>query len=352
MKIASITITSDRSKIIGDALRSVLGHVDAMVFVDLGINNATYNVINEVKKDKEVFYTKCSPTKTTADWRNLGLKMASLVGADYAIQLDTDERMIFPNDFRQQLEQNPHIEIFCSLHVQGHYSKERVFRLPVNGEFQGHVHETWTGDGACLMHGLFFDELIKSQETIDYNAKWMTNGLLQQAREDPTCHRWPFQLGLLYRAGNDPVKAITFFKAAKRLQAAPEMKAIDCYEIALCCIDLGHPIPALRVCIEGLQHHPGLAELSHLAGVCCMKLGKLQEALCWSNMAIANGLYAGTSFAKNRAGLREPYSLWEGPFEMQRDILKAMNAPEETIQDSINSYNEAKKMRSDYVASK
>ena len=80
-----------------------------------------------------------------------------------------------------------------------------------------------------------------------------------------------------------------------------------------------------------------------------MKLGRLQEALCWANIAISNGLFVGSSFAMSRAGLREPYSLWEGPFEMQRDILKAMHAPEETIQETISLYEEAKSRRLNYA---
>ena len=246
MKIASITITSKRSKIIGDALQSVNKVVDAMVFVDLGMDNATRKEIEKAANKCTIHVVKGNVTKPTAHWRNLGLLEATKIGADYAIQLDTDERMVFPKDFKEQLKNNPIIEVFNSLHVDGSYSKERVFKLPGIGEFRGHNHEEWTGSGSCLMHGLYFDELKKSIKLLDSNGRKMLHNLLRQKRLDPFSHRWHFQIGLCHRAKDNPQKAIEYFRRARDLKTTPEGRAMDCYYIALCHMDMEDTVSALQ----------------------------------------------------------------------------------------------------------
>jgi len=342
-KICSITITSDRHLIIRDALESVKNHVDKFLFVDLGIDPVTMAVIGEVCGNNTAF-TACSDQLSMGGIRNRGLALAASQGMEWAIQLDTDERIVFPNNFIEILN-NSDIDVFSSIHKSGRYSKERVFRIPAKANFVGHIHEQWNGTQPALMQGLVFDELPKSEETITKNLVSMVSGLKQQMADEPDNYRWSFQLALCYRAMDDPCGAIGLLQRALLSGATGATHAWICYTVAMCYMDLFDTNAAMEWCLKGLGRHPGLSELSHLAGVCCLKMGRAQEAMCWANMAISNGLFYGSSFAENRTGHREPYALWDGPFELQRDAMKAMGYPEEAITESDNIMQEARKRR-------
>jgi hypothetical protein len=340
--LASITVTSDRSLIIGPALESVSDQVDLMLFVDVGIDLATMKIIQEIAKGRERFIVH-TPNCSIGEMRNVGLDFAAACGADWAIQLDTDERMVLPPDLKGILSEIHNVDVFSSLHVAGTYSKERLFRIPPRGHFAGRIHEEWRGCNSSLMQDVLFDELPKSGEVLDKVLISIKDGLEKQMGEDPDNYRWPFQLALCYRSRDEPLTAIAWLQTALCKNALNTTKAWICYCIALCHMDTNDIYGAINWCTTGLGYHPGLAELPHLAGVCCMKLGKPQEALCWANMAISNGLFVGSSFARNRMGHREPYALWEGPFEIQRDAQKAMGYPEELIKESEIMVQQAKK---------
>jgi tetratricopeptide (TPR) repeat protein len=347
MRIASITITSDRHLIIREALESVCTQVDKFLFVDLGIDPLT---MEEIKVacgvcGTDTAFTTGKPDEKIDALRNRGLDLAAAQGFDWAIQLDTDERLSFPDNFREILGNSPGVNTFSSIYATGTYSKERVFRLPVDGVFTGGIHEQWSGSCVALMKGLTFFELPKSEETLDTLTAAMVKGLEEQMKAHPESYRWPLQLALIYRAKEKPGLAIKLLFDALNLDANETTKAWMQYVVALCYMDINDPVTALSECLDGLSFHPGLAELSHLAGICCMKMGRPQEAMCWANMAISNGLFYGSSFAENRMGHREPYALWDGPFELQRDAMKAMGYPEEMVTEADDLMLQARKRR-------
>lgn len=342
MKIASITITSNKHSIIGDALRSVSDLADIMVIVDIGVDAATLKAIEEVALGRAA-YVKSRLGLPISDWRNLGLKVAYEAGADWAIMLDTDERMVFKVDVKALLG-DCQFEVLSALHVNGSYSRERFFKLPVKSQFWGVAHEAWQGSSVALVHGVYFDELVKDEEHIDRSIRELDTFLQPQQDEKPSL-RWLCYQGHVHSARGEIVNAIEKYRKALKMEAGPEYKAMVCYWMASRYLEIKQPKFALERCLEGLKHHPGVAELSWLAGVCCLMLGRLQEAMCWANMAISNGLFVRSGFAANRLGNREPYALWEGPFELQRDCMKAMGWPEPEIQKQNELIEEVKKAR-------
>ena len=345
-KIASITVTSKRHKIIGEALDSVKDQVDAFIFVDLGIGPKTEQAILEHTSTKPCHHIECPKGLTTADWRNLGLSFAQELGFDWAIQLDTDERMIFGDvDLRKELEEVNGVDTLAALHENGSYSKDRFFHLPTTHKFHGHVHEYWDGEKVGLLAGVLFDEIPKTEEQIDKNIPKQLRKLRGQMRRDKLNHRWPFYLAVFHRALGNHRVAIGYLTKCLKLKATPEAKAWDCYIASRCAQEVGDSASIMEWVLKGLQHHPGFAELSFMGGVSCLNQARPQEALCWANMAIANGLVAGSSFAGSRLGFREPYMLAEGPFQMQADCMKAMGYPEDKIQESLSVVEEIKARR-------
>ena len=52
MKLFSVTLTSNREDVIGDAIRSVVDWVDGCIIVDLGITDNTLEVVRSVAGEK------------------------------------------------------------------------------------------------------------------------------------------------------------------------------------------------------------------------------------------------------------------------------------------------------------
>ena len=131
MKIASVTLSSNRESIIGDALRSVSGWVDMACILDLGITDGTLDVARGIMGDR-IRVTKASDILTTGQLRNIGNDFAFECGADRAATLDTDERINIRKgfDIRGYLEGMTH-DCVVTQDAGRTYSKERFFRLPV-----------------------------------------------------------------------------------------------------------------------------------------------------------------------------------------------------------------------------
>jgi hypothetical protein len=90
--IASVTLTNGGADALRDALLSVVGWVDACILLDTGITDNTVDVAQQVAGDK-LLLQKLPWPGSFADARNAALDAAAAAGAQWAILLDTDERI-------------------------------------------------------------------------------------------------------------------------------------------------------------------------------------------------------------------------------------------------------------------
>src|SRR6185436_17229614 len=92
VKIASTTLTGNNAAIIADALSSVVQWVDICLVIDTGVTDETLEIARRVAGDK---YVGCrfSWINDFAAARNFALEAAAAEGADWAVTLDTDERI-------------------------------------------------------------------------------------------------------------------------------------------------------------------------------------------------------------------------------------------------------------------
>jgi glycosyltransferase involved in cell wall biosynthesis len=329
MNISAVIVSSSKGSIIRDAVESVRSLVDNYVVVDLGITDDTLDIVKSMEKD--VVIVPDSMIRDVADWRNIGLRNAP---DGFAFMLDTDERLLSSAvDIRAILEANPDIDVWSIDHISGTYSKEKFFRIPTKGYFQANTHEEWIGPISSKLDGVFFDELPKPPEYIKARLPIMLRDMQRQILQEPLKHRWHFYKALYLYEMNQPREAIMELRECLHLEESPMGHAFDCYLLAKYSFELHEYKDCLFYCLQGLKFHPGLAECSWMAGVCCLRQGQAQEALCWANMAIANGLAVGSSVARARLGRKEPYALWEGPFELQRDAMKVLGCPEEALEE-------------------
>jgi hypothetical protein len=90
--VASVTLTNGGSNSVKDALLSVVDWVDACILLDTGITDDTVEVARQTAGSK-LLLQKLPWPGSFADARNAALDAAAAAGAQWAIILDTDERI-------------------------------------------------------------------------------------------------------------------------------------------------------------------------------------------------------------------------------------------------------------------
>lgn len=328
VRIVTTTISNGNESIIADALFSAQHFADINLIIDNGIHDRTLEIAKSI----------CGPELTVVhndaggnygDWRNLALAEAAKLG-DWACTLDTDERMLCNGyDVRAYLESLPDsIETVLVLEDSGKYCKERFFRLPVRGTFNGLLaHEEYkAAGGSALMPRVRFRELPKSKEALYARLERDLKNLGEQWRNDPTNPRWPYYLGATWENLGNTRPAVIGYMDCADMDGANETRAWACYRAAVCLNEEGAKVDAVRVCGKGLAIYPGMAELAFMAGVLSLELGRFDDAIAWAYMAIPGG--HGSRAASLRCGFRGPQGLFEGPYEVLEKAYRALGAPD------------------------
>lgn len=288
MIVASTTLSNNTLEKIGAALFSVRDHVDLCIIIDSGITDSTLDLAREICGDKLRVYQR-PWDGVIAGARNFALDAATREGADFAITLDTDERLTMKEGWREELSAAP-FGVALAHHVTGFYAKERVFKLPVTGGWKGAVHECCAVEGEKrILTQIAFDELAKTPE--QYQARFEVDliGLRKTVKEYPYEARWRFYLGqTLFDLGKIEESVDQYLDAA-RLSHWDEEIGTSLYRAAYGMYCLGRYKEALETCCTGLPTAPFMAELPWLAAETCFKQGRMKETLFFARMAKAVG---------------------------------------------------------------
>jgi hypothetical protein len=325
--IVSTTLTGSNATIIGAALESVLPHVDRCIVIDTGAKDDTLEVARQVAGDK--LLVREFPWKDDfAAARNFALTAAAEAGARWTITVDTDERLLFDEgfDLAQALSKVPG-NVLLVADDTGSYSKERIIRLPATVHWAGPTHEILAGQRigeSDVLKGLRFHELPKEPDALRRKFQRDVLVLKKYTKQHARDPRWYYYLGASHHELGEYAAAIDAYQSCAALGGWAEEGAWACYRAAQCCIKLGHWAEAITFCAGGLAIRPATAELAWLAGYAANKVKRHEDAIAWSHMAIANGLYEGQGGEFKRIGFRYPTALYEGPFDVLRHAHKAL----------------------------
>jgi hypothetical protein len=325
MRIVSTTLTGNAQEAIGDALASVVDVVDACIVIDTGARDASLEVARSVAKDKYVEgrFPWCDDFAAA---RNFALDAATELGTDWAITVDTDERVDWRGEsLRGVLASRADIGCWLMMDAANTYSKERIFRLPPRVRFAGPVHETFPSYevGAAVLSRARFQELPKTAEQSRAKAERDARVLAEWSRAHPTDARWLYYLGDALQHLGRHVEAIDAYERCAALRGWNEEAAWACYRAAECWCARGRWTEAVESCACGLSHHAGIAELAWLAGYASWRKGELDQAIVWSRSSVAMGCFEGFGATVQRIGFRYPPALYEGPFDVLRYALRA-----------------------------
>lgn len=328
--VASTTLTANAEHTIADALRSVVDRVDLCVVIDTGATDRTLDIAGKVAKQK-LRLASFPWVDNFAAARNFALTVAREHGADWALTLDTDERLRWaaePWQLHKALDQQT-ASVLLVEHVGRTYSKERLFRLPASG-WRGPTHEAFCGAGdRATLPGVRFEELEKTPAELRNKLERDERVLRDYSAQHPQDPRWLFYLGQTLADLERWREAAATFDACAALWGWDEEAAWACFSAAQCRIRLGkyHAGPgdtdlreAVETCARGLAHHPGIAELAWLAAFASYHLGNDDHAEWWSRLALAHGMTEGDGASVKRIGFRHPVGLWEGPHDVIRCV--------------------------------
>jgi glycosyltransferase involved in cell wall biosynthesis len=323
MKLVSTTLTGNAAALIGDALRSVLDWVDVCLVIDTGVTDDTLTIARDVAGSK--YEGRTFPWRDDfAAARNFALDAAHELGGDWAVTLDTDER-IEPNGANLRSLLGEATEgVLMVMDAARSYAKERFFRLPMPVRYVGPTHESFASYevGTRTLERATFREVPKTTEQLRRKFERDAAILEAHVHAHPKDPRWHYYLGESLKNLERHAEAVAAYDACAALRGWSEESAWACYRAAECLCRLERYRDAIDRCAAGLARHAGIAELAWLAGFAAYRLGDSAQAVYWARLAITHGLFRGDGASVPRIGFRNPAALYEGPYDLLRYALR------------------------------
>jgi glycosyltransferase involved in cell wall biosynthesis len=340
MKIVSTTLSSNNANIIREALESIRDHVDECIIIDTGITDNSLEIAREVVGDK-LIVVKYKWVEDFADARNFALDAAFQRGADWAITVDTDERIILDKFDLRAFCTTADKNVYLMPYKDGFYCKERIFKFPIVGQYAGPTHEAFINSPSTdKTPGGSFWELGKDEAgTIKKFARDIKI-LEQHTKKNPSDPRWFYYLGESYRNSTFYVKdlsesrelykkAIKSFDKCWSLNGWDEESAYAAYKAAICYTDIGDYQSAIESCARGIARHPAIPELFWYAGYCSYHLGRYEKAIHYSRLAVVLGIEEGIGKSVYRVGFRHLPASYDGPYDIMYWSYKKLGREEE-----------------------
>jgi tetratricopeptide (TPR) repeat protein len=213
--------------------------------------------------------------------------------------------------------------------------------------WNGPTHEVLEGQqtgSSDELAGVRFRELPKDAAALKHKFERDVAILKKYTRQHAKQPRWFYYLGASHQDLGEYAAAIDAYRTCAELGGWAEEGAWACYRAAECCCKLHRYGEAIHLCAAGLALRPATAELAWLAGFAAYKLGRHEDAIAWSHMAIANGLYEGRGAGFPRISFRYPTALYEGPYDVLRWAHKALGHAAESA-DAEQKFERAKQAR-------
>ncbi len=316
--LISCTITDSREATIRGALESVLHSVDLCLVVDTGVKDRTLEVAREVCGDK--LRVACFPwVDDFSAARNFALDAAHQLGGKWALNVDSDERIeVNGEDLRIDAP------VGMLRPREGTYVKEHVFRLPRQHGYSGRTHECYPSQGCVVLDKARTWEVPKTPA--EQRAKFERDARLLYGQTDSRSH---FYRGVSLEGLGRLPEAIDAYRACYECDGWDEESAWACYLAASLSVRLGRLEEGFDFCIRGLGRHAGVAELAWYAGYIRHRQGRHEQAIYWSKMSAAMGLFRGAGAEVLRIGFRHPPGLHENPFDVMHWAYKALGKKEE-----------------------
>jgi tetratricopeptide (TPR) repeat protein len=287
--IVSTTLAGPGSEgIIGDALASVAPVVDRCIVIDTRPSPVKVPFLDVPRDTYICYYTW---TGSFSDARNFALGVAASIGAEWALTIDADERLVpaGPND-RLSKPNISYADVELCYDEARTYAKERWIRLPLKpgAGWVGPTHECFlAGKGARIITNphMRVRELPKTPEQLLRKFQRDRDVLEKYCMEHKDDSRWWFYLAETYRNLGDTKMASETYSLCAQKSNWDEEKAWSLYCVAKIEALEGQYRSALGYCVYTLLAHPGFAEAAALAAWCESKRGHHKATVYWCKIS-------------------------------------------------------------------
>jgi tetratricopeptide (TPR) repeat protein len=323
MKILSTTLlgpgTSNDAR---DAIGTVRGDVDGHLLVS---DPRDSDEASRLARELPNTTLRLEPWQDFSHARNTALRLARDAGADWAVTLDSDERLYLPPSTRDVLERAPHDVLFVP-YQGGAYSKERLFRIPAKGEWVGPTHEAWSpAPYPAILDEAYFVEMPKTDEQVRAKCARDVVLLARYMRKRPKQARWPYYLGQSLQDLGRYREATIAYQNAYELDGWEEESALAAYRAAECYAATGLFRRGIECAALALGRAPWMPEPAYLAAILSLEVDKPHDAIAWAHLALAHGYGEGRgAHTMTRVGLQRPLAQWEGPYEALAEAYKRL----------------------------
>lgn len=310
---AAMLCGGNREGLIADAIKSCQPFCDHFVLIDTGPSAKA-----AIELAIEMLGVHCSVFQMpepfdTATGRNFALDRAHELGFDWAIIVDTDERIrANPCRLRKMLDE---IEVDAILIYDANlvYKKNKFFRLPRRGAWDGDPHEGFLSTTpTALAHGIVFEEIPKSEAdllAVQREVERKTREALVRNPEDARMHYYRGDALACLRRNDEAVES--FLNAAKyttwgeerewshyraALVRFSEFRYQDAFDILL---GSSMTIPEQAWLAALILHNSDMHQDAITAATECARLAELQRNT-------------------ERRGFANRFTWYEGAFDVQR----------------------------------
>jgi tetratricopeptide (TPR) repeat protein len=316
---AAILAGGNRESAIGGAIESANAFVDHFVLIDTGPSAQ-----KAIEVASSMLGDRCSIAKYPGDFdcataRNFALKSVFDAGFDWALMLDTDERIqTKPGIVRRMLDEITTNTVLIE-DERRVYKKTKLFHKSHQGQWSGIVHEAYCSlEQKALAKGITFSELPKTAEEMLARNIWIEDKCLKAIELEPGQARWHF-----YHA--DALQSLgSFDEAVEEYLEASELSTWD-EEIDWsrgCASRLRAYQERYRdaadICLHSSMRTP---ELAWHAAYCLHKLGENESAIEWAHRAAE---LAERQRETERCGFSNKFAWYEGPFDVMRWAYRAL----------------------------
>lgn len=325
--IAATILLGDAGEMVAEAIASVLPQVDFVLGINTvaGRENPTLDLARLAGGHKFRETRLLVPSamgNMRAGWngsfaaaRNFALRAALSRGADWALTIDTDETIAWGDlDLRATVEANPEYDVYLMWRDDGHYAKERLFRLPTEGRWVGRTHEAFIlteNNHRPALPGATFHERDKTPEQLAEKFARDKLALLAEIKDHPDDPRWQFYQAATYHDTGEYATAAAIWSGVAVMPGWDEQAAWAAYQAAIIYGErLGAAPQARKLAGTGLARMV-TPELCWYLGYLYHRAGEHQQAILMADLALKTAVVgpARIFFRWMPAWAEKPYEL-------------------------------------------
>ena len=256
--VCTILLGPGSEQHVGQAIESVRAQVDEFLLIESGGGQLALDAAVAAVGDGSLSTVPFCWLSHYGAARQFALDQALLVGGDYALTLDPDERMSLGPDFREVVEAHPEADVWILSDRDTGYFKERLIRTDTKAFWHGEVCEFLDGRevAGSRLPGHFW-ELPKDESGERRRWERGIGACTRMIESGDDCYRWRRHRGTCLMGLGRQAEARADYEAALPLALNTHETAWMRYLLCEQYVLEGRAAEAREMAARGLADHAG-----------------------------------------------------------------------------------------------